>query len=279
MTIKFGLLLVAITLLHPIAEAQYYYKDLRSNHQAQQELSALKTQKIKTISVHSFEGDKTPSEGFFCEKKIKKNYKQMDTYTRAYTTGKSLLQSYYNEQGQLLKSVDSSEFSAATSLYQYNKAGAITSILSQSHSNDEDFKTMLIEEHQYRYASDGRPMQMLRIRNQKDSTRIDFVVDEQGNVTDEIDPSPQGLHYYYYYDKKNRLTDIVKFNVVLGKLLPDFTFEYNSTDQVTQMIAVEEGLSKNYYTWKYIYNDGLKIIEKCFSKENVLLGYFELEYQ
>jgi hypothetical protein len=65
---------------------------------------------------------------------------------------------------------------------------------------------------------------------------------------------------------------------VLGKLLPDFTFEYNSANKVTQMVAVDEGVNRNYYTWKYVYNDGLKIIEKCFSKEGDLLGYFEYEY-
>ena len=120
---------------------------------------------------------------------------------------------------------------------------------------------------------------MLRIKNQKDSALIDFILDEQGNVTDEINAMPNGQHYYYYYDAKNRLTDIVKFNVVMGKLRPDFTFEYNNSNQVTQMIAVEEGVNRNYYTWKYVYNDGLRIIEKCFSKENVLLGYFEYEYK
>ena len=60
--------------------------------------------------------------------------------------------------------------------------------------------------------------------------------------------------------------------------MPDFLFEYNSAGQVTQMITTEEGISNNYFTWKKTYNDGLRIIEKCFSKEKELLGYFEFEY-
>jgi hypothetical protein len=60
--------------------------------------------------------------------------------------------------------------------------------------------------------------------------------------------------------------------------MPDFLFEYNSAGQVTQMITTEEGISNNYFTWKNTYNDGLRIIEKCFSKEKELLGYFEFEY-
>jgi YD repeat-containing protein len=275
---KLGMLFVLLTTIKPFTNAQYYYKDLVSNKQAQAEKAALNEQKIRTIKVHSFEGDQTPSEGFFCEKKISKDYRRIETYTRSYTTGKALLTTYYNDKGQLLQSTDSSEITVATSRYQYNDQGDITSIISNSHSTDDDFKTVLQEEHQYRYNDKRQPVQMLRIKNLHDSALIDFIIDEHGNVTDEIEAGPNGRHYYYYYDTKNRLTDIVKLNVVIGKLLPDFTFEYNSSNQVTQMVAVEEGLNRNYYTWKYIYNDGLRIIEKCFSKENVLLGYFEYEY-
>lgn len=276
---KIVMLCMPLMMINYFASAQYYYKDLVSNKQAQAEKAVLQQQKIRTIAVHSFEGNKIPSEGFFCEKKISKDYRRMETYTRSYTTGKALLTSYYNDKGQLIQSTDSSDITASTSLYQYNGDGDITSIVSTSHSADEDFTTLLKEAHQYKYNDKKQPVQMLRIKNNKDTVLIDFIIDEHGNVTDEIEPGKKGHHYYYYYDTKNRLTDVVKFNVVLGKLMPDFTFEYNSANQVTQMIAVEEGVNSNYYTWKYIYNDGIKIIEKCFSKENDLLGYFEYEYK
>ena len=274
-----GFIFLLLAAIVPHTMAQYYYKDLVSNKQAQAEKAVLQEQKIKSIDVHSFEGDKTPSEGFFCQKKINKDYRRMETYTRSYTTGKALLTSYYNDKGQLVQSTDSSDITASTSFYQYNADGDITNIVSTSHSADEDFATMLKEEHQYKYNNKKQPVQMLRIKNNKDSVLIDFIIDENGNVTDEIVPGKNGQHYYYYYDTKNRLTDVVKFNVVLGKLMPDFTFEYNSSNQVTQMISVEEGVNRNYYTWNYVYNDGVKIIEKCFSKENDLLGYFEYEYK
>ncbi|HEY6437601.1 MAG TPA: hypothetical protein VIY47_13500 [Ignavibacteriaceae bacterium] len=270
-------LLLLVTFL-PFTYAQYYYKDLVSNSLAQAETAALKEQKIRAVKVHSFEGDQTPSEGFFCEKKISKNYQRIETYTRSYTTGKALLTTYYNDKGQVIQSTDSSEITVATSRYKYNEQGDVASIISNSHSTDDDFKTVLQEEHQYIYNEKRRPVQMLRIKNQTDSTLIDFIIDEHGNVTDEIEPGKNGRHYYYYYDTKNRLIDIVKLNVVFGKLMPDLTFEYNSSNQVTQMITVEEGVNRNYYTWRYFYSDGLRIIEKCYSKENTLLGYFEYEY-
>src|ERR1700712_3610526 len=113
---KIWMAILLLATLTPLAKAQYYYKDLISNKQAQQEKAVLKEQKIRTIEVHSFEGDKTPSEGFFCEKKITKDYRKIETYTRAYTAGKSLVTSYYDNKGLLLQSTDSSDITVATSI-------------------------------------------------------------------------------------------------------------------------------------------------------------------
>ena len=260
------------------ADAQYYYKDILSNKQVLAERMVLKEQKIRNILVHSFEGNKDPSPGFFCEKKISKDYRKMETYTKSNLTGKSLLTTQYNDQDQLIQSADSSELSVTRSVYQYDAKGNVSSITSYSHSNDDDFSTRLVEEHLYIYEGGNKPVKMVRVRNHKDSATIIFTADERGNIVDENDMAKNGKHYYYYYNDKNRLTDIVKYNAQQRKLLPDFLFEYNSAGQVTQMVTVEEGMSNDYYTWKYVYNDGLRIIEKCFSKENILLGYFEYEY-
>ena len=260
------------------ADAQYYYKDILSNKQVLAERMVLKEQKIRNILVHSFEGNKDPSPGFFCEKKISKDYRKVETYTKSNLTGKSLLTTQYNDQDQLIQSNDSSELSVTTSVYQYDAKGNVSSITSYSHSNDDDFSTRLVEEHLYIYEGGNMPVKMVRVRNHKDSATIIFTADERGNIVDENDMGKNGKHYYYYYNDKNRLTDIVKYNAQQRKLLPDFLFEYNSAGQVTQMVTVEEGMSNDYYTWKYVYNEGLRIIEKCFSKENILLGYFEYEY-
>ena len=49
-------------------------------------------------------------------------------------------------------------------------------------------------------------------------------------------------------------------------MLPDYIFEYNNAGLVTQMTATEEGGSY-YFIWKYTYDNGLRVKEKCFSKE------------
>ena len=85
--------------------------------------------------------------------------------------------------------------------------------------------------------------------------------------------------YFYYYDDKSRLTDVVHFNEIARRLLPDYMYEYNSANQPRQMISTEEGGS-NYFIWKYTYNDkNLRETEKCFSKEKRLLGTIEYEYR
>jgi len=259
--------------------AQYYYKDIVSNKRSLAEKNLLQEQKIRNVMVHGFEGDKTPTKGFYCKKEISKNYRTVETFTKSNISNKSLLTSYYNQDGQLIKTIDTSEIAASTTSYAYDAQGNIATITSLSNSYDEDFATSLKEVRHYKFDGKNRLTQIVRIRNDKDSVLIDFLQDEKGNITDEIESKNNGKHYYYYYDDKNRLTDIVQYNVVKAALVPDFIFEYDRQGQLTQMISVEEGMSGDYYTWHYIYNDeGMKIIEKIFSREKILLGYLEYEY-
>jgi len=258
--------------------SQYHYLDIVSNLQLSSEMKQFKEQKIRDIQVHSFESNGDPSKGFFCKKKISKDYRKIETYTKSAISEKSILTSRFNTEGQLISSNDSSAISSSSNFYQYDSKGHLTKVINISTSMDDDFSSKMYEEHLYYYDAKGRCLKMLRIKNQLDTTTVLFTSDEKGNIIDENDLGKNGKHYYYYYDSKNRLTDVVKYNSLRDKLLPDLLFEYNSASQVTQMITTEEGISNNYYVWKKIYNEGLRIIEKCFSKENELLGYFEFEY-
>jgi len=259
--------------------AQYYYKDIMSNKQLMADMAVYKDHKISNIEVKSFEADDQPSKGFYCEKKISKNFRQIETYTRSFVTTKSILTTSFDGKGLLVKSVDSSDVSVSTSDYKYDSVGNISSITSDSRSSDDDFTTSLVETHKYVYDSTGKLQKMLRIKNTTDTTEIDFVVDPKGNITDEIEVAVYGNHYYYYYDTLNRLTDIVRYNIVKQKMLPDFIFEYNDDGQLEKMVATQEGVNANYFVWTYLYDGQLRIKEKCYSKENELLGYFEYEYE
>jgi YD repeat-containing protein len=236
--------------------AQYYYKDVLSNKQLVADMAVYKAHKITTIKVNSFDADQSPSKGFFCEKKINKDYRKMDTYTRSFVTNKSILTTSFNAKGLLIKSVDSTDVNSATSEYTYDDAGNLINITSYSRSSDDDFTTALLEVRQYSYNDKGQPEKMLRIKNQKDTTEFDFTLDEKGNVTEEIEVAVYGNHYYYYYDTQNRLTDIVRFNIVKQKPIPDFMFEYNTDNQIEKMVVTQEvtncALKKNAFQKKVI---------------------------
>jgi hypothetical protein len=119
---------------------------------------------------------------------------------------------------------------------------------------------------------------MIRVKNHTDSTVILFALDEVGNVAIEKD-TKSGTKYYYYYDAKKRITDIVQANDLKTGLVPDYIFEYNnSAGLLSQMTTTEEG-GNYYFVWKYTYDNGLRIKERCYSKERRLMGSVEYEYK
>jgi hypothetical protein len=244
------------------AMAQYYYKDIVINKQLMAEMALLKAQKIHTIKVKSFDREDEPSIGFYCEKKINKNFSKFETVTKSYATPGSILTSYFNGNGQLEESIDSTEISVGYSRYGYDHNGNLVSIESGSRSSDEDYAVDANETHRYYYNNQNQLQKLVKLKNNKDSVVILFVLDEKGNVIEERNTVTK-QSYYYYYDAKNRLTDIVYFNNSLRKLLPVTMFEYNGLNQITQMVTAEEG-SLFYYTWKYTYENGLKLREKCY---------------
>ena len=257
-------------------QAQYYYRDIISNKQLLAEMAIYKENKIRSIKIKSFEDDGTESDGFFCEKKISKDYRKTELFTRSNISGISLFISLFNDKGQLLSTSDSSEIAVSVNKYSYDKDGRLFSILSIIKSSDDDFTNEIQEEHIYYYNSINLPEKMIRVKNKYDSIAIFFALDENNNLGIEKD-SKNGFKYYYYYDNKNRITDIVHSNDATTKLLPDYLFEYNNAGQLVQMTNTEEGGS-NYFVWKYSYDNGLRNREKCYSKERKLMGSIEYEY-
>jgi len=259
-----------------IGYSQYYYKDILSNKELVADMIRLKDQKIRTVILKSFEEDGSPSEGFFCEKKISKNYNSVETLSRSDITGISSFTASFNSKGQVSQTVDSSKISSSTSIFSYTNDGQIKSILSSVRSSDDDFQNEITEEHIYEYNEKGIPVKMIKVKNLSDSTLFVFSTDENNNVGIEKN-TVTGVTYYYYYDGKKRITDVVRFNQFSQKMLPDYIFEYNFAGLITQMTSTEEG-SSNYFIWKYTYENGLRVKEKCYSKEKKLMGSIEYEY-
>lgn len=274
----FTCLIVSIALI-PAAYAQFFYKDIWNIQQLIKEFSILKNENIRTVSVKSFEDDGEPSEGFYCERKIDRNFTKSEMISRSYITQQSLLVSHYNDKGWIIKTVDSSQTSLARSEYEYDNKGRITKVTTFTKANDE--KGGISETHQYIYNEAGKPEKMIRRNNNADVSTVNFILDEKGNVIEEqeITRGVKGRRYLYYYDDKNRLTDVVRYNARAKRLLPDYMYEYNQLGQIKQMIATDDNIN-NYFIWKYTYNDQrLRESEKCYSKEKRLLGSIQYEYK
>ncbi len=267
---------VAVYLNLSPAHAQYYYKDILSTLQQNKEFSILKNGNIKLIKITSFDENDQPSDGFFCEKKINKTFSQSQMLSKSNITGQSLLVTDYNNKGDVVKTTTTTPTTNNTVEFQYDQNGNI-SLISTNTIADGD-SSGITETHQYFYEN-GRPVKMLRKKNNTLISTITFVADDNGNIIEE-DPAGKSIDkkYYYYYDDHNRLTDVVHFNVIAKKLLPDYMFEYSNGNQPKQMISVDE-TGRNYFIWKYAYDDKkLPEIQKCFSKEKNLLGTIQFDY-
>lgn len=266
-----------MTTVWSAAGAQYYYKDIVSNKQLLGEMERLREQRVKSIIIKSFEDDGLPSDGFSCEKKISRNFSTVETFSNSNVTGPSLFISMFGKSGVLERTTDSSQIAVTTVLYSYDGNGRIANIRSGVRSTDDDFTNEITEEHIYSYNEKGNFSRMIRVKNGTDSTTILFSYDEKKNVSIEKD-TRNGKSYYYYYDSRNRITDVVHMNDFNEKMLPDYIFEYNSAGELVQMTTTEEG-SSYYYIWKYSYDNGLRSSEKCFSKEKRLMGSIQYEYK
>lgn len=260
------------------SNAQYYFKDILNTLQLNKEFSILKEQQIKNIKLKSFEDNDEPSEGFFCEKKINKNYSQSEMISKSYITGQSLLVTDYNADGRIIKTTNSTPTTNNITQYEYDGKGKLT-MLRTITSADAD-SIQITETHEYTYNDEGKPVKMLRKKNNQLLSTIIFLTDDKGNIVEEnVEGNSSDKKYFYYYDDKNLLTDVVHYNELAKRLLPDYMFEYNALDEPKQMISIDES-GRNYFIWKYAYNDKqLPEIQKCYSKEKRLLGTIEYEYQ
>lgn len=259
-------------------KAQYYYKDIWNTIQLNKQSIKLKNEGIKKISTNSFEDDGTPSREFFCEKKIDKDFKSSSMISNSYITGNSLIITYYNDAAQVVKVIDSSSSFVNYTEYKYtgSKINLVTTF-----TKSVDGTSGITESHQYIYNTNGQPEKMIRKKMDIEFSTVSFKWDKAGNVIeeDEVFKKTPGRKYYYYYNDKNQLTDVVHKSEKVNRLIPDYIYEYDNKGNISQLITIEEG-SNNYFTWKYTNDErNFRISEKCYSKEKRLLGTITYSYK
>ncbi len=273
--IFFGLIVLMLT--GYTTAAQYYYNDIINNKQILAELAVLKEKKIKGIKVISLESTGEESKGFICQKKINRDFTEVEIYTATNESYPNTFISYFEKTGLLKKTVDSSEAGATTIDYTYDVAGRLIAINSSKHFATDDDAGVVNEQHLYTYNTTGILEQMTLIKNNRDTTLYAFEADESGNIIIEKNSKTAEV-YYYYYDTKNRLTDIVHRYSYQKTLFTESTFEYDETGRLIKMITSEKE-GAYFFTWRYNYKDGLRTDERCFSKEGSLMGSVEYKYK
>jgi len=268
--------LLSILFFHE-ASSQYYYKDLVATADLNRQMKTYVVNNIRNVTAVGITPEGGPSSEFSEVYEI--NNGQLKITTRINQTVSSLRHSF-NDRGFLISSVDCVSGVKSTNTYTYDANGKITSITNSAVDADSSADFSQTEIHQFIY-QDGKLQKMWRIINKTDSLEVKFVLDENGNVIEErnfrrgvfTDP------IYYYYDDKNRLTDIVRFNYKANRLLPDYLFEYDDKDRVIQKITTTSGQNLGYLTWRYLFDErGLKTKEALFNKEKQLQGRIDYSY-
>lgn len=259
------------------ADAQYYYKDLLAAAEITQQMKIYRENKIQKITSTGYTPGGTAAADYDETQEVDAALKQLRITTSVDQTVTRLTY-IFDDKGRLQASVDSSAGIISNTVYNYDKAGNLVEISNRMTDSSQDF--IQAESHLWIYNNDV-PEKMWRIINKTDSLEIRFKTDENGNITEEqnfkkgkaSDPT------YYYYDDKNRLTDIVRFNTKAKRLLPDFMFEYDDQNRVIQKITTTSNLNLGYLTWRYLYNEkGLKTKEALFNKEKQLQGRIDYSY-
>jgi len=261
------------------ANSQYYYKDLVAAADITRLMKTYTANNIKKVTAKGITPDGGASSDFNEVGEINANGTGL-TVTTTNNKAISTLRYNFNDRGLLMSTVDSALNVKSTSTYTYDANGKIIFISNLATDADSSGDFSQSEIHHYLY-KDGKLDKMWRIINKSDSLEVRFVTDEKGNIIEErnfrrgvlADP------IYYYYDDKNRLTDIVRFNYKANRLLPDYLFEYDDNDRVIQKITTTSGKNLGYITWRYLFDEkGLKTKEALFNKDKQLQGRIDYSY-
>jgi len=274
---KLFLTIVATVFTLLQASSQYYYNDIVILKETNRQYQAIKAARINSITAQSFESTNEPTANFLVQQSVGSGAAQITTTSDIPSAGHSVSINYYSNN-LLAKTVDNAVNIESTVTYTYDAAGNVQNITTVT--TDTFMATSTEEVHLWFY--DGNtPTRMLRIKDKVDTTVVNFVKDDQGNIGEEHwkKKGRRVEDYFYYYNNSHLVTDVVRFNNLARKMLPDYLFEYDDAGKVTQFTQILQSTS-SYLVWHYEYNsNGLKQKETCFDKQKQLAGHIEYTYR
>jgi hypothetical protein len=257
-------------------KSQYFYKDILLARQNQDNWKSYYNQKVREVSIQSIDANNEPTPGFTCTQTVAPDFSSVSTFTESADVPASTLTAYYDRNGRLLKTVDTSDTYKSTTEYIYDENGQISNMLNNSVQTDNHITAT--ERHLWIYEG-ANLKKMIKIKGETDTTIVTLVKDDKGNIVEEK-PVRGGLSLpsvYYYYNNDGKLTDIVRYSQKAGRLLPDYVFEYNA-GRISSMLFVPTG-STDYQRWIYVYDaNGLKTNETCYDKKRQVVVKIRYTY-
>jgi YD repeat-containing protein len=267
-----------ISFIAHTAYSQHYYNDLMMTNEIVKKRAIYLANKVRSVKMTSFDGNNQPIDGFGGSQTISNDFATITTETATSLSGNDEITHSFNDKGQLIQSIDTTDGNKVIIQYTYDANNFITSITNMSFSPG-GYSTR--EQHLWFYNKAGKPEKMLKVKNSSDTTIVNFKLDDKENVGEErsVHAGTEQPVVYYYYDDKSRLTDVVRYNSRVKKLLPDYIFEYDQAGR-TVMMLVTTGGGIDYQKWYYRYDDkGLKQKDECYSKNKMLIGKIEYSYK
>jgi YD repeat-containing protein len=258
------------------SSAQFYYKDIIGNRESSEMIKNYMKNKVNRVLLASYNANNEKDDQFYVEQQFDPSTRSLKTITRSGITNQSVLISYADANGNVIKTIDSSEIVVTVTDYQYNASGQLISLTT---SSSDTSSTRESEQHIWEW-SNNHPVKMLRIKNKLDTAYVEFVIDEKGNIAEERETRKKIKlqPIYYYYNENNLLSDIVRYSPRAKQLMAEYIFEYSDSNQVIQKITIPSNNS-NYLFWRYQYDTrGLKVKEKIFDKQKQLTGTIEYQY-
>lgn len=270
-------LVLAIILFSP-SRAQYYFNDILGTQETNRLMRSLNDNKVRMVSATGFDENGVRANDFSEVQELRENGRAL-RYSSRSGSNFTTYYSRFDANGRLVSVTDSSSAIRTLTEYQYDAQGRIQKVTHTVKDSANDFNQ--VELHQWIYDASGKPEKMWRTINNSDSMEIRISPDEQGNPGEEkyYKKGIENGSVLYYYDDRNRLTDVVRYNTKFRKLLPDLMFEYDEKDHVIQKITTASNLHLSYLIWRYIFNEaGLKTKEALFNEQKKLTGKIEYSY-
>ncbi len=280
---KNTILCCTILFLSSSLQAQYYFNDLIGASETARLMKTYLDNRVRTVSATGFDANNVKATDFLEFHEVKDNGTTLKITNRA-ANSHSVVHHRFDHTGKLVSTTDSTGTQMSTIRYHYDPSGRISRLENTTVDKANEFN--LTETHIWSYTAEGKPERMWRIlvgsdNPQPDSLEVRFIADDMGNTGDEVTyrRSVETGRLYYYYDDKKRITDIVRYNAKLKKLIPDVLFEYDDNDRIIQKITTVSSQMMGYFIWRYLFDQkGLKTKEALFNNDKQLTGKIDYAY-